>query len=162
MDGRNPMPTRDIPEPPDNLQIDREALSYIVLKAKAFDALVASDDPTDGSDAVDDRFVDALEDEADNPTQRELRSAIASLDVDSKASLVALTWLGRGDFDADEWAEALEAARERAQGSTARYLMGIPLLGDYLEEGSAMLGVNLADEEVAGLGAPDADTRGES
>lgn len=156
------MPTHDIPEPPDSLAIDRGALSFIVLKAKAYDALVAPDDVTDASDSVDDRFVDALEDEPDNPTQRELRSAIASLDVDGKASLVALTWLGRGDYDADEWDDALQAARERAQGSTARYLMGIPLLGDYLEEGSSKLGVSLVEEEIDGLGSPDADTRGES
>lgn len=156
------MPTRDIPEPAESLGIDRGALSFIVLKAKAFDALVAADDPTDASDAIDDGFVDALEDEADNPTQQELRSAIVSLDVDSKAALVALAWLGRGDFDADEWDEAMRTARERGGGSTARYLMGIPLLGDYLEEGSAKLGVNLVDDEIESMGDPDADTRGES
>lgn len=79
------MSVRDIPEPPADFAIDRETLAFIVLKARAFDALVAPDDPSDGSDATDDRFMDALEDEADNPVGRELRDAIASLDVDARA-----------------------------------------------------------------------------
>ena len=154
------MPTRDVPEPPADFAIERETLAYIVLKAKAFDALLEADDPSDGSDSVDDRFVDALEDERDNPVQRELRSAIASLDVDAKATLVALTWLGRGDYDAGEWREALTTARERAKNSTARYLMGVPLLGDYIEDGADKLGINLITEQEDGLGDPDLDTRG--
>ncbi|WP_395648316.1 DUF3775 domain-containing protein [Terricaulis sp.] len=151
---------REIPEPPESFVLDRETLAYIVLKAKAFDMLTPSDSEDDASDAADDRFVDAIEDEADNPAARELKVAIASLDVDAKASLVALTWLGRGDYEASDWTEALAAARERAQGPTSRYLMGIPLLGDYLEDGAEKLGVDLIAEEEIGLGDPDLDTRG--
>lgn len=154
------MTIRDYPEPPASFSVDRETLAFIVLKAKAFDALVPPDDISDGSDSVDGRFVDALEDEPDNPTQRELRAAIAPLDVDAKACLVALTWLGRGDYEAEEWDEALAAARERANGATAHYLIGMPLLGDLLEEGAEKLGIDLIAEEVAGLADPDIDTRG--
>jgi len=154
------MPTREILEPPADFELDRETLAYIVLKARAFDALLPSDDPSDGSDAADDRFVDALEDEADNPAQRELRSAIVSLNSDTRAQLVALAWLGRGDYEASDWREAVSAARERAQGSTARYLMGIPLLGDYIEDGADKLGINLTAEESSAVGDPDIDTRG--
>ncbi|HYD87486.1 MAG TPA: DUF3775 domain-containing protein [Vitreimonas sp.] len=154
------MPTREILEPPADFAIDRETLAFIVLKARAFDALIASDDPTDGSNDADDRFVDALEDEADNPAQRELRSAIVSLNSDGRAQLVALAWLGRGDYEASDWREAVAAARERAEGSTARYLMGIPLLGDYIEEGADKLGISLAADEVLGVADPDIDTRG--
>jgi hypothetical protein len=151
---------RDVPEPPANFALDRETLAYIALKAKAFDALVAPDDPSDGSGATDDGFVDALEDESDNPVGRELRAAIAGLNADAKACLVALTWLGRGDYEAEQWDEAFTIARERAHGSTARYLMGMPLLGDYIEEGADMIGVSLVEDEVEGMGDPDIDTRG--
>lgn len=152
------MAIRDIPEPPADLGIDRETLAYIVLKAKAFDALVPSDDPSDASDALDDRFVDALEDENDNPAARELRAAIISLNADARAALVALAWLGRGDFE--DWDDAVKNARERAQGSTARYLSGMPLLGDYIKDGADKLGINLTAEEAIGFGDPDIDTRG--
>jgi hypothetical protein len=150
----------DVPEPPPDFAIDRETLAYIVLKAKAFDALVASHDPTDASDSPDDRFVDALEDERDNPVQRELAVAIRQLTTDAKANLVALAWIGRGDYERSEWREALTAVRERGEAPTARYLMGLPLLGDYLEDGAAELGVNLITELEGGLGDPDLDTRG--
>jgi hypothetical protein len=147
-------------EPPADFALDRATLAYIVLKARAYDALVESSDATDGSDAADDRFVDALEDESDNPVRRELSAAIGSLDEDAKASLVALAWLGRDDYDADDWREALAAARERRETSTVRYLTGMPLLGDYLEAGADKLGINLISEEEEGLGDPDLDTRG--
>ncbi|GIK48096.1 MAG: hypothetical protein BroJett013_07930 [Alphaproteobacteria bacterium] len=154
------MPTREILEPPADFAIDRETLAFIVLKARAFDALVAADDPTDASDSIDDRFVDALEDEADNPAQRELRAAIAGLNSDARAQLVALVWLGRGDYEAADWSEAVDAARSRAETSTARYLMGIPLLAGFIADGADKLGLSLAADEIAGLGDPDLDTRG--
>lgn len=154
------MAARELPEPPADFVIDRETLAYIVLKAKAFDGLVASDDPTDGSNSADDRSVEALEDEADNPVQRELRIAIRQLSTDAKATLVALAWLGRGDYDASEWREALTAARERGEAAAARYLMGLPLLGDYIEDGAAELGISLTGEYGNALGDPDLDTRG--
>jgi hypothetical protein len=152
------MATRDIPEPPSNLGVDRETLAYIVLKARAYDMLVPPDLPEDSSDSADDRFVEALEDDEDNPAGRELRAAIASLDSDAQAALVALTWLGRGDYD--EWKEAIRVARDRAEGPASRYLMGIPLLGDYIEDGADKIGVNLLEEMEDGLGDPDLDTRG--
>jgi hypothetical protein len=154
------MAIRELQEPPENFAIDRETLAYIIEKARAYDGLVAPDDPSDGSDAVDDRFMDALEDEPDNSVGRELGVAIGSLDVDAKASLVALTWLGRDDYEAGDWLEAFAAARGRAETSTARYLMGMPLLGDYLENGADKLGINLLEEHEEGFGDPDIDTRG--
>ncbi len=154
------MTQRTDPEPPADFAIDRETLAYIALKAKAFDGLVASDDPSDGSNSVDDRSMDALEDESDNPVQRELHVVIQQLNEDAKATLVALAWVGRGDYDASEWKEALAAARERGEAPTARYLMALPLLGDYLEDGADQLGISLTEDEAAGLGDPDIDTRG--
>lgn len=65
----------EFPEPPADFGIDRETLAYVILKARAFDGLVASDDPSDGSNSVDDRAMDALEDETDNPVGRELTVA---------------------------------------------------------------------------------------
>ena len=68
---------------------------------------------------------------------------------DHQAELVALTWLGRGDFGPDDWAEAVKMARERRTHATSEYLIGTPLLGDYLEEGLAKLGFSVEDLETA-------------
>lgn len=156
------MTIRDIPEPPEDFPIDTETLAFIILKAQAFDALVASDDPSDASDAPNDRFVDALEDEPDNPVGRELRSKIVSLNEDAKAALVALTWIGRGDFDPEEWTDAVAAARQRSEGPVSRYLMGMPLLGDLLADGANALGISVTDDEVAGLRNPDGGSRSDA
>jgi len=61
--------------------------------------------------------------------------------------LWALVWIGRGDFTADEWEGALEAARDADNGRTSAYLLGTPNLGDELEEGMAALGLSCADVE---------------
>jgi hypothetical protein len=138
----------------DTLEVSHETLAYIVLKARAFDAQAGVSDPEEASNPSDDREVSVLEGQSDDPTVDELAAAIGSLSDEEQAALVALVWIGRGDFDAAEWNEAKAMARERRRGPTARYLMGIPLLGDYLEEVAAALGVDLAGDESEGTDHP--------
>jgi hypothetical protein len=61
--------------------------------------------------------------------------------------LVALAWLGRGTFSADEFDEAVATAFAERTNPTERYLLGIPLLADYLEEGLDKLGYSVEDAE---------------
>ncbi|MEM5585320.1 MULTISPECIES: DUF3775 domain-containing protein [unclassified Roseibium] len=75
------------------------------------------------------------EEENDDLSDEELRELIEDLNVDEASELVAITWIGRGDFDAEDFGQAVEQARERAVGSTAKYLLGMPLLPDHLEAG---------------------------
>jgi hypothetical protein len=142
------MDMRDTPE--EGIGIPTDTLAWLVLKARAFGAQAGVSDPDESSNSADDRFVSVLEGQSDDPTAEELHDLIDSLSDDERAALVALAWIGRGDFEGEEWADVLAMARERRQGSTARYLMEMPLLGDYLEEGAAALGVNLSDEEAEG------------
>jgi hypothetical protein len=135
----------------ETLGISLEKLAAIVLKARAFDAQSGVSDPDEGSNETDDRGVSVLEGQSDDPTVDELRAFLIGLSADEQAVVVALAWLGRGDFTGEEWEAAKDLARERHTGSTARYLIGMPLLGDYLEEGAAMLGVNLSSEEFSAL-----------
>ena len=133
------------------LEVPLDALSFIVLKARAFDAQTGVSNPNEGSDPIDDSAVEVLEGRPEDPTAAELSAAIRRLSMDQQAALVALAWIGRGDFDAEEWEDAKQLARERHTGPTWRYLLGTPLLGDYLEDGAAALGVDLASEESASL-----------
>jgi hypothetical protein len=66
---------------------------------------------------------------------------ISELNVDEARELVAIVWIGRGDFAASDWLTALEQAHERAQGPTARYLLGMPMLADYIDAGMDTLGL---------------------
>ncbi|MBB4301135.1 hypothetical protein GGD81_000150 [Rhodobium orientis] len=81
------------------------------------------------------------EEEADNMTRDELKALIEDLNVDESAELVAIAWVGRGDYDVADWDNAVDMARGRAVGSTARYLLGMSMLADYLDEGLEAIGV---------------------
>jgi Protein of unknown function (DUF3775) len=126
------------------LTIPLETLAYIIEKAREFDAEVPSD-VEEGSNAADDDERQILLDTPDNPTEQELRDAIDGLGVPERQELLALMWLGRGDYDAASWSEALQQARETGSETETDYLLGTPLLGDYLEEGVSALGLSLED-----------------
>ena len=130
------------------LTIPLEKLAYIVEKAREYDAEVPADpDAQDGSDAADDDEREILLDTPDNPTAQELRDALDGLNTDEREELLALLWLGRGDYDAQSWGEALRQARDTRTTTETDYLLGTPLLGDYLEEGVEALGLSLEDFE---------------
>ena len=76
----------------------------------------------------------------DDDSYSELVSTINDLEPDQQISLVALMWLGRGDYTFDEWNEALAQAADVHNERTADYLIATPLLSDYLEEGLSIHG----------------------
>ena len=131
------------------LTIDPDTVRLFVLKAKAISAALSHDYEAGGEHEIelDDRSRDAhhhdglAEEEAQDLTERELRALINDLNVDEAAELIAITWIGRGDYDSGEWAEAVAEARQRGQGRRAsKYLLGMPMLGDWLEEGLEAIG----------------------
>jgi hypothetical protein len=130
------------------LVIPLDRLAFIIVKAREFDAEVPVEpDAATGSDPADDDERQILLDTPDNPTEQELRDAIDGLGIPERQELLALMWLGRGDYDADTWPEALREAGESTIASVTDYLVGTPLLGDYLEEGASALGLSLEDFE---------------
>ena len=133
------------------LNIDPQTVCFIAIKAHAFDAKVEVGEPDLGSNPSDENMREVLEDRADDATEDELQALIDGLNVDQQVDLVALTWLGRGDFTAGEMEEARKAARDAHNEHTARYLLGIPLLGDYLEEGLSALNYSCEEYEMGRL-----------
>jgi len=105
--------------------LNPETVRFIIDKAHEFQML--------GADSSDDA------DEAD-PAYAELKATINDLEPDQQISLVGLMWLGRGDYSAEEWQRALKDARDQWNARTAEYLIGTPLLADYLSEGLDRLG----------------------
>ena len=75
----------------------------------------------------------------------ELTGFLESLNEEEKANIVALTWLGRGDYSTAEWQDALAEARRNQHKSIATYLLGMPLISDYLEEGLSQFGHSCAE-----------------
>jgi uncharacterized protein DUF3775 len=145
------MPTIDEGEEPVEINIDPNKVCFIIVKAREFDAKVDPVEPDPGSNESDDGEREILEDYADDPTLEELRSAIGILDDDEVIDLIALAWLGRGDFTRDEWENARTLATERHRPNSSAYLVGMPALGDYLEEGLAALGYSCEDDDARHL-----------
>jgi hypothetical protein len=128
------------------LEIAPEKVAHVIVKAREWDAKVGAwGDPASGDTQDDPAAV--MADIRDDPTAHELATFIAALNDDEQASLVALTWIGRGTFEAEELAEAIETAHAERVNATARYLLGMPLLADYLEEGLAKLGISPTELE---------------
>jgi hypothetical protein len=148
--GNGTIPMDEDPQPVE-LTINHEKLGFIIIKAREFDAKVDPVELDPGSNPTDDDQREVLEDYADDPTYIELVEAIEGLNEDELIELVALVWLGRGDYEAAEWSQALEAAREAHNERTADYLVGTPNLSDELDEGLAKLGLSIEDVENSHL-----------
>jgi hypothetical protein len=129
------------------LSISTEKVCFIVVKAREFDVKDVLTDPDDGSNATDDGMVEVLEDHPDDPVVQEITSFIAAMSEDEQVDLVTLAWLGRGDGDPDDWDELRAEAARAHNRRTARYLLGMPLLPDYLEEALAQFNLSCADFE---------------
>lgn len=114
------------------LQISPDKVAHVIIRAREIDADYGGfgEGEAGGDSSV-----------------AELREFIATLNEDEQASLVALMWIGRETFSAEELEEAIETAKAEATAPTEDYLMGIPMLADYLEDGLNELGISLEDAE---------------
>ncbi|MEM6711287.1 MAG: DUF3775 domain-containing protein [Pseudomonadota bacterium] len=136
------------PTRPD-LMLDPATIRILIDKAKAVSADLDLENLDQSADTVEfdmERLEDThqhdglAEEEADDMTGEELRELIDDLNTDEAATLVAIAWIGRGDFEAGDYIGAFRAAQERAEGTTSTYLMGMPLLAEHLEAGLDAIG----------------------
>ncbi|MCR0985393.1 DUF3775 domain-containing protein [Roseomonas populi] len=114
--------------------------------ANIIDAARASDE-TEEDELNEDVEMENADDAKPDLTGENLETLIEELNEDEQAALIALAWVGRGDYEPDEWGEALGLARERNEADTAGYLMGMDLLGDLLAEGLAAFGIVVEEIE---------------
>lgn len=123
------------------LAIPLEKVCWIIFKFREFDVKDAPTEPDPASNPSDDKMISVLEDRADDPVEEELRSFISALSEDEQIDLVALAWLGRNDNTLDDWPSIrAEAARAHSahRDHTANYLLGEPMVSDFLEEALAL------------------------
>ena len=133
------------------LNISPEKVCFLIIKAREFDGKEEVNESDPGSNPSDDKEAAVLEDQPDDPVVEEITSLIDALSEDEQIDLVALTWLGRDDYSADDWAGVREEAARAYNGRTAKYLLGIPQLGDFLEEGLSTLGHSCEEFEMERL-----------
>jgi hypothetical protein len=78
----------------------------------------------------------------------EMEAFIDALNDDEKAHLTAVAWVGRGAFEPEDYADAVETAFNEATTPTAKYLAGMPHLAENLEAGLEALGIDVAEAEA--------------
>jgi hypothetical protein len=130
------------------LAISPEKVCFVIMKAREFDAKDEVSETDVASNPSDDNQMAVLEDHTDDPSLEELVSFIDALNEDEQIDLVTLTWLGRGDYSADDWNEVRAEATRARNAGTARYLCGTPLLPDFLEAGLNLLGRGCEEYEM--------------
>ena len=79
--------------------------------------------------------------------EAELRAFIDRLNEDEQAELVAVMWIGRESFFAEDLVEAVMTAKRDASIPCADYLLGSPHLSDHLENGLDALGISAQEVE---------------
>lgn len=123
-----------------DLGISLETVATVVDHLRAI-----QDDEGDENIDPDDEEPEDGEEDFDEDT---LATFIEELNEDEQAALVALAWTGRGDYEADQWEEAVAMAKERGAGlSTAEYLLQMDMAGDLVAEGLAVFGISVEDVE---------------
>ena len=148
------------------MDISIDKIRSLILEARRIDVKEQDTDPDSGSNPIDDGEIDVLSDQGVDEggvdgAEAELRGMIDGLNEDEAADVLALLYVGRGDFEIDQWDEAVTLARQRnaASPDLADYLIGTPNLGDLLDEGLDAMGETLTDE--GGLDADVEETEDE-
>jgi len=134
------------------LSVSLEKVCFVIAKAREFETKDVPNIPDEASNASDDRMIEVLEDRPnEDAVLQELRSIIGDMSDDEQIDLVALAWLGRGDAGAEGWEELRSEASRAHNRRTAAYLLAMPLLPTYLQDGLAELGFSCEEFEKDSL-----------
>jgi hypothetical protein len=116
--------------------------------AREFDVEEEEGDSEAGTNPTDEHVVKALaEEESPDAVEDEFIAFVDDMSEDEQIDLVTLAWLGRGDGSIEEWDDLRQQAADAHNERTAAYLLGIPLLPDYLEDGLAAFGRSCEDSD---------------
>jgi hypothetical protein len=127
------------------LHVPLESLCAIIDKAREFQAkeeVVLPDSPSSPSE---DWALQILADHSDDYSLREMTDAVGEMSQRQRAELIAIMWIGRGDYSVDEWESAVDDAIGDYSLRAAAYLLAHPMLPDHLEEGLIALGYSCQD-----------------
>lgn len=116
------------------VELNRDTIRFII--DKAHELQIEDDVNFDNEPKVsnEDWSRQMTSDYGRDPYYQELKTTIEDLEPDQQMSLVALMWVGRGDFAPEEWSDALREAEQSWTSHTADYLIGTAMLADYLAE----------------------------
>lgn len=117
------------------MNIAEKTVRELILRARGYDGKEQVDDFERDPDTGELDAVEQFETGEKDPGREEIENWISALDEEAQAELVALYWIGRGDYEGRDFVQSVKDARERRTTPTADYLLGAPLMGDYIELG---------------------------
>jgi len=135
-------------EDPIELNISPEKVVFLIEKAREFDVKDLPSKRNPGSNPADDQMIEVLADHPDDPVLLEIVALVNSLNIDEQIDVVGLMWMGRDDYDVEDWDQVRDEAERAHNRHTARYLAGTPLLADYLAAGLDKLGYSVSELEA--------------
>ena len=122
------------------LSIQPDYLARLIVKVRGVQARAGEVDPDTGSNPIDDKMVDAVQDGRGDLSREEIREELQGLDAEQQAELVALMWTGRGDAEPEERGATVALARGSRSSRHRTICRSIPWLlsnGPKVSPGSA-------------------------
>ncbi len=123
------------------LKISKEKLARVILSAKEHEENAGHWDEV-VQNSFNDNEISPIADELHDPVENfSLSEVFEGLNDAEKASLIALSMIGRGEVDAKDFEKAMSLALAEDTDRAATYLLRIPMVADYLEEGLQKLAI---------------------
>lgn len=122
------------------LRISTEKVCSLIEAAREVAGKVpstAGDRTTTGDDS---KLVTIEDYPGEDSRRRQMIELIAGLNVDEQTDLLALISLGRGDYDIEQWDEAVSEAEGRIAAHDPDYMIGDAALPEYLGDGLEAFG----------------------
>lgn len=127
------------------LHIPLDTLCSLIDLAREFQAKEEVTFPEVPSSPTDDWAMQVLADHGDDYNVSEFKQIVTEMSERQRSELIALMWMGRGDFSVEEWEDAVDEAWGDFSVRAAAYVLAHPMLSDHLEEG--MIALDLSCEE---------------
>lgn len=121
------------------MHIRQETLCGLIALAREFQAKEEVCIPQEGESSSEDWALQMLADHGSDYNVGEFRSIVHDLSERQRAELVALMWVGRGDYGAEDWEQAVDDAVGDYSIRAAEYVLAHPMVSDHLEEGMIAL-----------------------
>ena len=127
------------------LSLSTEFLEWLIVKVRAYE--LEDLDDSEMSDVEEDAPGRGVShNRKADPIYLELVEAIDDLNERQRHELVAIVWTGRAveeDEAPDDFDDLVSTATREGVNKTSAYLLGMPMLADYLEEGCNALEIEL-------------------
>lgn len=127
------------------LHIPLDTLCSLIDQAREFQAKEEVVFPEVPASPSDDWAMQVLADHSDDLNVAEFNGIVSDMSERQRSELVALMWVGRGDYGIEEWEQAVDDALGDFSIRAAAYVLAHPMVSDHLEEGMIAFGLSCED-----------------